>query len=444
MSDPQSVPRSSIELTPRRSLPVEQGEFVPCADRRLVRAMVQHTDRLASLLQRTRLGSGDADDIVQEAFWVLARRLADVPEPAEGAFLKTTVLRLAADRRRSGWYRVMNEPPPTDAWHTDAESTEKLWELAHAQRRVDVALTALTNDERDVLALVELESMSRQEAACLLGVPAGTVASRLARARTRFEAVLASTSAWDVVPQDRGQRCPDDTRTEGNQRFETNAWGHDKQQRRFDQRLVERRRNGGLQLGWFWRWPGFEPTVYAYPEVLIGWKPWCGGAPTDPRLPVRVSDALKLRVDYAVETYATGSYNLAVSAWISNRPGWSMAADPNVIATEIMVWPHYTPGATPLGTLIGTVKLEGEPYELWRADGIGERTLRNDRGWTAFTFRGTGGRTRGELALGALLSELLRRRAVRRDQHLTSVELGNEVMGGAGSSFVERFSVELR
>jgi RNA polymerase sigma factor (sigma-70 family) len=48
----------------------------------------------------------------------------------------------------------------------------------------------LQADQREVLLLVSMEGMQYQEVARVTGVPIGTVMSRLARARTRLQALL--------------------------------------------------------------------------------------------------------------------------------------------------------------------------------------------------------------------------------------------------------------
>jgi RNA polymerase sigma-70 factor (ECF subfamily) len=52
------------------------------------------------------------------------------------------------------------------------------------------ALRALPDEQRDVVTLVDVEGLSYQEAADALGVPTGTVMSRLHRARTKLRAQL--------------------------------------------------------------------------------------------------------------------------------------------------------------------------------------------------------------------------------------------------------------
>ena len=61
----------------------------------------------------------------------------------------------------------------------------------HASTRADRrALDALPREAREVLVLRAVEELSYQEIALTLGVPIGTVMSRLARARQRMQAAL--------------------------------------------------------------------------------------------------------------------------------------------------------------------------------------------------------------------------------------------------------------
>jgi RNA polymerase sigma-70 factor (ECF subfamily) len=75
---------------------------------------------------------------------------------------------------------------------------EDMPELAQAAREtdglvlrdLDLAIRRLPPDQREVLLLVALEDMSYDEAAGTLGIPIGTVMSRLARAREKLRAML--------------------------------------------------------------------------------------------------------------------------------------------------------------------------------------------------------------------------------------------------------------
>ena len=61
-------------------------------------------------------------------------------------------------------------------------------------RDIDAALQRLPSEQREVLLLVALERMSYDETARALGIPIGTVMSRLARARERLRLILAGQS----------------------------------------------------------------------------------------------------------------------------------------------------------------------------------------------------------------------------------------------------------
>ena len=58
-------------------------------------------------------------------------------------------------------------------------------------RDLDAALARLPDEQREVLLLVALEQLSYEETAKALGIPIGTVMSRLSRARERLRAIMA-------------------------------------------------------------------------------------------------------------------------------------------------------------------------------------------------------------------------------------------------------------
>ena len=72
------------------------------------------------------------------------------------------------------------------------------------QPKLLTALAELSQGERDVVLLVALSQLSHEEVAQALGISAGTVGSRLSRARKRLRAKLAGSMAERAA--DRGQR----------------------------------------------------------------------------------------------------------------------------------------------------------------------------------------------------------------------------------------------
>ena len=59
------------------------------------------------------------------------------------------------------------------------------------------AIEELPNDFREVIVLRELEGMSYKEIATVVGIPMGTVMSRLARGRERLLVILGSSATME-------------------------------------------------------------------------------------------------------------------------------------------------------------------------------------------------------------------------------------------------------
>jgi RNA polymerase sigma-70 factor (ECF subfamily) len=153
------------------------------------------------LRQRTRLfrlayawcGDRDmAEDLVQEA---IARALATTsplkePRALEG-WLMVILNNCWRDCLRKKMAGVLED---IDDWAERLESEELSPEqnLAGRQTAITVrkAIARLPLGQRQVLTLVDMEDRSYAEVAEILGVPAGTVMSRLARARAALKELL--------------------------------------------------------------------------------------------------------------------------------------------------------------------------------------------------------------------------------------------------------------
>ncbi len=123
----------------------------------------------------------DADDAFQAAFLVLVRKARSVvPREQVGnwlygvAYHTALKARTAADRRRGKEKQVTVMPQP----ESPAKATEPDL-LAHLDREVQ----RLPDRYRLPVVLCELEGRSRKEVAAQLGLPEGTLSSRLAQAR---------------------------------------------------------------------------------------------------------------------------------------------------------------------------------------------------------------------------------------------------------------------
>jgi hypothetical protein len=234
---------------------------------------------------------------------------------------------------------------------------------------------------------------------------------------------------------------PDATQRVGPYRYNNNQWGSNKAKGKAEQCLVTRQFAGHTEYGWSWNWPGFDASVFSYPEIEFGWKPWTGGKSTDSRLPRKVKDLPRLALAYEVETVANGSYNLAPEVWLVDGPPTSELANPKSITTEVMFWMDYATDARPAGKMIDKPIIDGIEYELWKEDSIGKDA--NGKGWVLLSFKSPTIQHKGTISIDTLLKHLARVNQVNPNDYLASVEFGNEVMGGSGTTWVKRFEIEL-
>jgi hypothetical protein len=224
---------------------------------------------------------------------------------------------------------------------------------------------------------------------------------------------------------------------DGPYRYENNVWGKGKAKKGFEQCLLDREVGGRTERGWTWNWPGFDSTVFAYPEIVFGWKPWSGGEPTDPRMPMKVADITQLSLTFEVETTATGTYNLAPEIWLTRSGAWSKNPNPALISTEVMFWMDYGGEAEPAGKIADRPTIAGIEYELWRADNFGAGGK-----WTYIALKSTKIRHQGVIDMLAVLRYLAQQGAIDPNHYVASIEFGNEIMGGSGTTWVKRFEIQ--
>jgi RNA polymerase sigma factor (sigma-70 family) len=166
------------------NLPVVDPGNVSAAQQGDALALDRLLDELAPYVRRlcARIAPAAADDATQEALLAIFRGLASLRAPeAIMTWVRSVTVRTAIRLARQHDQEVVADGTSLGR---HASSPEGLVDIDDALARLPVA-------QRVVLVLRTREGLTEQEIATTLGIPAGTVKSRLHRARAAFR------EAWE-------------------------------------------------------------------------------------------------------------------------------------------------------------------------------------------------------------------------------------------------------
>jgi RNA polymerase sigma-70 factor, ECF subfamily len=156
----------------------------------------------------------EALDVAQEAFVKAFRALpAFKGDSAFYTWLFRITMNVALDRKRQRATRVKSlgtDDVTPEEWERTATSTdpdpEDVASGAERRERIRKGLDSLSEHHRTIIILSDIEGLQYREIAEVLGIPMGTVMSRLHHARKRLREVLGSgfalvlaTLAWLLV-----------------------------------------------------------------------------------------------------------------------------------------------------------------------------------------------------------------------------------------------------
>jgi RNA polymerase sigma-70 factor (ECF subfamily) len=140
--------------------------------------------RLAYFLRK--LVPERADDLLQDVWLDVFRHLPALADPA--AF-QAWVYRIARDRAFGHWRRAQREAEPLGDIDVPEDTDDEQFDAEDAAR-IHTALDRLSPEQREVLVLRFLESMSYDAMARVTGLPLGTVRSRLYYAKLALRTLL--------------------------------------------------------------------------------------------------------------------------------------------------------------------------------------------------------------------------------------------------------------
>lgn len=190
-------------------LPIEQPmlDAVPASDARderrsralrVEQLIGKHFQMVWRVAQRFGLPPADAEDVALRVMLIAANRIDDIVESAERGFLVSTTrfvackVRKALDRRREMLGENLSELA------VEQGAVDDIADQRRALAQLDRVLAELPEDLRTVFVLFEIEGFSQSEIGTTLGIPQGTVASRIRRAKQRF---LRIATRFNLIPR---------------------------------------------------------------------------------------------------------------------------------------------------------------------------------------------------------------------------------------------------
>jgi RNA polymerase sigma factor (sigma-70 family) len=154
--------------------------------------VLPHLDAAFNYARWLTRSEADAEDVVQDAYVRALRFFSSLRSDDARSWLLTIVRNTwygrfprATAANQTTVYDDMTHDRPDESLDPEALVLQR-----QAVEKVQRAVQELPADFREVIVLRELEGLSYKEIAAVVGIPIGTVMSRLARARERLLAIL--------------------------------------------------------------------------------------------------------------------------------------------------------------------------------------------------------------------------------------------------------------
>ena len=160
------------------------------------RALAEHADGLKAYANRLLGDPTAAEDVAQDAFLALYRHLNQVPTAAFRPWLFRVARNLCLDQRRRKFklslFRDLqkDDEQPFTPSDDHGDRPDEVAETREAQAAIEQAIGELPTKFREAFLLCEVEGMSYEDAAAVMGCPVKTVSTRLFRARQRFTSLV--------------------------------------------------------------------------------------------------------------------------------------------------------------------------------------------------------------------------------------------------------------
>lgn len=151
----------------------------------------EHAERVWRFVARMGIGPADVEDVTQEVFVVVHRRLREFDgRVALSTWILGIALRLAQNHRRRQWRQSVGRLLGFGGESGSPDDPERALAVREAAGEADAILARMTGKQRAVFVLYEIEGLDGPAIATIVGAPVHTVWSRLRLGRAEFSRLL--------------------------------------------------------------------------------------------------------------------------------------------------------------------------------------------------------------------------------------------------------------
>lgn len=229
-----------------------------------------------------------------------------------------------------------------------------------------------------------------------------------------------------------------------------NVWGKDwRQTQDYSQTITiadETDLTSGITFNW--NWGIVTDHVLAYPEVVVGYKPW-DYKPSDIdseeevlnagtySLVARISDLREFDIthDLSIAGSDTTNFNVAYDLWLTN----TAKGNASTITTELMIWAHDN-GSAGTDAIFGEYTQNGVKFDVIRREGFPDPSGETDNVWQYIALVPEVDILETKIDVLAILHWLADKNLISEKNFVTGYELGAEIYGGDGSLSIDHLS----
>ena len=184
-----------------------------------------------------------------------------------------------------------------------------------------------------------------------------------------------------------------------------------------------------------WSWPStWNPLIYAYPEVIVGYKPWDNYGSLD--FTSQIDDLKEFKINYNLTIGGqTDNFNVAFELWLTDRA----QGQREDINTELMIWVHdgaLNPAGSPVG------QYDGERYDatVYARPDHGDASGGSAVTWQYIALEASTDVLAGQIDIRHILLDLKQKGLLTGSEFVSGYELGAEVAAGSGSLKINSLS----